>query len=79
MSDDVVYVMDYRRGLEVLRLRDSAATRVVHRSPDVVSPASAVLRAEWQPPVRGLALGGGLLLLIVAVERTSRRRTAVTP
>ncbi len=29
ISDDVVYVMDYRRGLEVLRLGDAPATRVV--------------------------------------------------
>lgn len=80
VSDDVVYVMDYRRGLEVLRLKDSAATQVVHRAPDVVSPASAGLRADWQPHLRDLALGGGaLLLLLVVVERTARRRTAATP
>jgi hypothetical protein len=82
LTDSIVYVMDYRRGLEVVKLRPTPATRVVHSAPDVIAPASS---AAQLPPLhlhaRELA-GAALLLLVagfVAVERRVRRRAlAVT-
>jgi hypothetical protein len=77
ISRDVVYVMDYRRGLEVLRLRDGPATGVVSRAPDLIAPASAVRLPETHLHARDVALAGTALLLaaMVAVERGVRRRT----
>lgn len=42
VTKDVVYVMDYRRGLEVLRLRDTPATRVVQADSLVHERATGV-------------------------------------
>jgi hypothetical protein len=45
ISDDVVYVMDYRRGLEVLRLGDATATRVVNGAVTAALPMREGLSA----------------------------------
>jgi hypothetical protein len=80
VADDLVYVMDYRRGLEIVRLLPEEATRVVRNAPDVIAPASSAA----QLPLlhlhgRDLALGAGVLLLVafVVLERVARRRSAV--
>jgi hypothetical protein len=81
VSDDVVYVMDYRRGLEVVRLTDAAATGVVSRAPDLIAPASAVRLPGLHVHATEIALGGAalLLVLVVGVERVARRRTGAAP
>jgi hypothetical protein len=79
ISDDVVYLMDYRRGLEVVRIKDQEATGVVHRAPDLIAPASAAQLPPLHLHTRQLVLGGSALLLtlLVAVERAARRRAAL--
>lgn len=80
ISDEVVYAMDYRRGLEVLRLEPAEATRVVKRSTDVVAPASTFGLPPVDPMSRELAVGGSalLVLLVAAVGRVARRRAVRT-
>jgi hypothetical protein len=80
ISNDVVYVMDYRRGLEIVRLKAGPATKVVSRAPDLIAPASAVQVPFLHVHTRELVLGGSalLLVLLVAVERLARRRTALS-
>ena len=54
ISEDVVYIMDYRRGLEVVHLIDQPATGVYRRS----APAVPAVRggALWLLPCAGLLL-----------------------
>ena len=78
VSDDVVYIMDYRRGLEVVRLKPAPATTVETAAPSAVAVGSAYV------PVSALTLetasGWALALfgaMTVAVQlRARRRRTA---
>lgn len=80
-SGDILYVMDYRRGLEVLRLRPQAATGVVDATTDVVAASStgivpAGLPGEGAVPVSStVAAAAGLALATIDVRRR-RRRTA---
>jgi len=78
VSDDVVYVMDYRRGMEVLRLTDVPAKKVVHRQADVIAPASAFGGQGPHLHLGAGAWGAAVLLVLglVVVERAARRRTA---
>jgi hypothetical protein len=75
ISDDVVYVMDYRRGLEVVRLLDEPATGTRRSVIDVIAPGALELAAASRPAPLGRAhtalLGSalGVLLLCVAVLR----------
>lgn len=73
---DIVYVMDYRRGLEVLRLTPDEATGVVSQAPDLIAPASAIRigALERQPGPRAAGGAAVLLLLLVALKRAARRR-----
>ncbi len=76
ISDDIVYVMDYRRGLEVVRITGEAATGVVRQAPDLIAPASAMQLPAFHLHAKTIALGGSVLLLVllVSVERVARRR-----
>jgi hypothetical protein len=77
VSDDVVYVMDYRRGLEVLRLKPAPATRVVKSERDSVAAAS-VFEVPGGPGPAGEQLAWAALALLAAglvkAERVVRRR-----
>jgi hypothetical protein len=67
ITDDVVYVMDYRRGLEVLRLTDEPATGTVVGGLDLIMAGSSTQVAgvwhhladgpSWLFAAVGLALG----------------------
>ena len=76
ISDDVVYVMDYRRGLEVVRLSEAPATRTYLNAPDKIALASSARPHSETTPVAvwlaPLALGA----LLVGLERRTRRRLA---
>ena len=68
ISKDVAYVMDYRRGLEVVQLLDRPATRITRSTADLLAPGSA----RWTPPTAPLggalpATGAALLALLGAV------------
>jgi hypothetical protein len=79
ITDEVVYSMDYRRGLEVLRLSDEAATGTVVGNLDLVMAGSAAApppswhRVSHHPS--SLVLGLGLALLVTA--RIRRRNHAL--
>jgi len=80
ITEDVVYVMDYRRGLEVLRLDDVAATGTVEIGDDLLAAGSAVAgggplhRLGEQPQLLTLFLG-----LVMGGFALRRRSTAPTP
>ena len=82
VTDDVLYVMDYRRGLEVIRLLDKPATGVVSNVPGGVAatsgfqPPSALDRALGADQASTVALGGVLLGAAVAGVRGRRRFTS---
>ncbi len=74
ITDDIVYSMDYRRGLEVLRLRPEPATGTVVGELDLLMIGSAAelaplwRRAVQHPSTLALALAGALVLT-AAVRR----------
>ncbi len=76
ISDDVVYLMDYRRGLEVVRLTGQKATRVVREDDDLIAAGSSIELPGF--PLGGPTLAFGALALLglalVRVERVVRRR-----
>lgn len=82
ISKDVVYVMDYRRGLEVVKLLDKPATGTQRSVVDEINTGSAVLDAPAPPltPGQTAVLAGALALLVLAVgglrPRTARLATA---
>ena len=80
VSKDVVYVMDYRRGLEVVRLLDKPATGTTRTVVDDIAAGSAVLDAPAPPLTPGqtgvLALALGLLVLTVGALRPRGVRLA---
>ncbi len=79
---DIVYVMDYRRGLEVLRLRPQEASTVIDQTVDVLAAGSTgILPAPAPTDHRGSVPASSLVALAVAgalggVELARRRRTA---
>jgi hypothetical protein len=81
ITDDVVYSMDYRRGLEVLRLSGGTATGTVVGSLDLLMAGSSAHpdplweRIWHHPSVLALGLAGALVL----TARTRRRNHAVAP
>jgi hypothetical protein len=76
ITEDIAYVMDYRRGLEVVRLLDQPATGVRNAQPDAILAGSRVVPQSALDLRLGSGLAFGLLLLgLVAVDR--RRRRAV--
>jgi hypothetical protein len=82
ISKDVVYVMDYRRGMEVVRLLDKPATGTRRTVVDQVAAGSATLDAPAPPLTPGQTgvLAGALALLVLTVgglrPRTARLTTA---
>lgn len=77
VSKDVVYVMDYRRGMEVVRLLDKKASGVRHHRVDRIAPGSVELAAVSRPlpmsPVHTGLLAGGAALLVLNVAGLRRR------
>ena len=77
VSADVVYVMDYRRGLEVVRLLPQEATTVVKNDEDSIAAGSS-FELPAGPLVGGEQLAWAALVLLGAalwrIERVVRRR-----
>lgn len=69
ITDDIVYVMDYRRGLEVVRLLDRTATGTRRSVVDRIAESSATLEAPQPPltPGQGGAIAAALALLALTV------------
>lgn len=69
ITDDIVYVMDYRRGLEVVRLLDRTATGTRRSVVDSIAESSAALEAPQPPltPGQGGAIAAALALLALTV------------
>jgi hypothetical protein len=76
ITDEVVYSMDYRRGLEVLRLSDEPATGTVVGELDLLMIGStAASHPLWQrvathPSTLAVALGAALVLTAAARRRS---------
>jgi hypothetical protein len=64
VTKDVVYVMDYRRGLEVVRLLDKPATGTRRSVVDQIAPGSAVIDTPAPPLTPGQS---GVLLTALAL------------
>ncbi len=78
VSDDVAYVMDYRRGLELVRLLPGAATGLRRGAGDVVALGSLRLTADEEAGTpAALPVAGGLLALLVLNVSVLRRRRTV--
>jgi hypothetical protein len=77
VSDDVAYIMDYRRGMEVVRLGDAPATRV-QDSPDVIALESVMLASSTGLATPGefakLAYFSPLLLVLLPMVHAGIRR-----
>jgi hypothetical protein len=75
ISGDVVYVMDYRRGLEIIRLTDMPATGVKHHKGDRIAASSLFATPESDgAPRQPLWLVGVLLaVLLLRSQRRARR------
>jgi hypothetical protein len=77
ISDEIVYAMDYRRGLEILRLKPAKATGVVANEQDSIAAAST-FELPAGPGLGGEQLAWAALALLAAllwrVERVVRRR-----
>jgi hypothetical protein len=81
ITDTVVYVMDYRRGMEVVELTDAPATGVRERSPDLVALTSSIVPPSLldSPAAGPLAVGFFVLLLLgTELRRLRDRRTRAT-
>ncbi|MDX1660028.1 MAG: hypothetical protein R3343_14515, partial [Nitriliruptorales bacterium] len=81
ISDEVVYIMDYRRGMEVIKLTGDVATGTYTHRTDVIPASSTIEPAGLAAPAPGglggttIAVGLGLLLLAVARRRRRDPRT----
>ena len=74
ISDDVVYVMDYRRGLEIVRLTDVPAKGVKHHKGDRVAASSVfAVDAHSKSPFT-VIVGLVLAALLVHLDVQRRRR-----
>lgn len=75
VSDEIVYIMDYRRGLEVVRLKPEPATGVVSDAPDAIAVGSAYIppSALNLDQLSSVALGSfGVVLLGLRLRRRRR-------
>ena len=74
VSDDIVYVMDYRRGLEIVRLNDMPAGGVKHHKGDRVAASSvfAVDADHSSPFTAAVAVLFAALLVHLDVQRRRR-------
>jgi hypothetical protein len=79
VADDIVYVMDYRRGLDILRLHDAPATGTVAGGVDapIGTPAGLQLGGVTVPPSSAGALLLGLLLGAAGLLRRRRELSTV--
>jgi hypothetical protein len=77
VSDNVVYVMDYRRGLEIIRLTDMPATGVKHHKGDRIAAASLFARPH-DGHVPTSIWFAAVALAVVALARQHRRRPALS-
>ena len=72
VTDEIVYVMDYRRGMEILRLVPEPATGVVSGAPDAIAVGSSYVPASALnlDHLSNLALGSfGITLLGLGIKR----------
>lgn len=77
VTDDIVYIMDYRRGLEIVRLKPEPAQGVVTNKPDVIAAGSTFeFPSGFHLDPQHYALGGLalLLVLLLGAEAVVRRR-----
>lgn len=77
ITDQVVYIMDYRRGLEVVELTDGRAPRARHTAGDVNGSAGSGQpepAAKHRLPPLALGMAGFLLLGSVPGLRCTRQR-----
>ena len=75
ITDEIVYVMDYRRGLEVLRLNPEPATGVESGAPDAIAVGSSYVPASALnlDTLSNIALGSfGVSLLGLGIKRRRR-------
>ena len=75
VTDQIVYVMDYRRGLEILRLSPEPATGVNSETPDAIAVGSSYVPASALnlDSLSNVALGSfGLTLLGLGIKRRRR-------
>ena len=75
VSDDVVYIMDYRRGLEIVRLTDMPAKGVKHHKGDRVNKASMFVPPPSGSVERTLYFAVVLFgVKLLELDRRRRRR-----
>ena len=74
INNEIVYVMDYRRGLEILRLKPTPATGVVEEEPAAIAVGSHFVPDSALRVERLTTAGLGLLGLGVAGGRLRQRR-----
>ena len=79
ISDDVVYIMDYRRGMEVVRLTDQPATKVKHHKEDRLAAASVFTTTQSGGGIQRILYAAAALfgLALVHVDMRRRRRATV--
>jgi hypothetical protein len=76
-SDDVVYISDYRRGFDIIRLTGETATGVETEDSDAVMLGSRYVPASSLDLQLSSALALGFFgLLMFGAERRRRRRVA---
>ena len=78
MNNEIVYVMDYRRGLEILRLKPTPATGVVQEEPAAIAVGSHYVPQSALRVERLTTAALGLLGLGVAGGRLRRSRRHAT-
>lgn len=76
ISDDVVYILDYRRGLEMVRLTDMPATRVKHSKKDRIAASSVFVPPPSQAGQRALYFGVLAAGAVLAHYDRRRRKAA---
>jgi hypothetical protein len=80
ITGEVIYVMDYRRGLEILRLTDEPATGTVVGGIDLLVAGSTAAVGPWHAiadQASWLLLAAGLALATVGLRHRRTRMTAV--
>ena len=77
ISDEVVYIVDYRRGLEVVRLTGDAATAVVSDAPAAIAVGSGYVPPGALPFAHASTISlAAFGLLVLGIDRHRRRRIA---
>lgn len=76
ISRDIAYVMDYRRGMEVLRIRNTPATGVQSSSPDAIAVGSGFVPPSALTPALASNVALGVAGLAFGGLRLQRRKVA---